>query len=152
MSMHFILHPLKKQYRSWEKADVARHCTPSNVNSLHNKNRLAIKTSSKVHFQSQSSNYCVKSVQIRSWFWSEFSRIRTEYGEILCISPYPVRKKLRIWTLFTQWILQIVLKEQIEMLNVNLNVRRNLLLALSGYLLKIYMKMFPDSKGVQRKF
>ena len=38
------------------------------------------------------------------------------------------------------------------MLNVNLNVRHNLLLALSGYLLKIYMKMFPDSKGVQRKF
>ena len=24
-------------------------------------------------------------------FWSLFSRIRTEYGEILCISPYSVR-------------------------------------------------------------
>ena len=24
-------------------------------------------------------------------FWSTFSRIRTEYGEILCISPYSVR-------------------------------------------------------------
>ena len=38
-----------------------------------------------------------------------FSRIRTEYGEILRISPYSVRmrenkdhKLLRIWTLFTQ--------------------------------------------------
>ena len=53
---------------------------------------------------------CVKSVQIRSFFLSVFSRIRTEYGEILRISPYSVRmrentdqKKLRIWTLFTQW-------------------------------------------------
>ena len=50
----------------------------------------------------------VKSVQIRSFFWSVFFRIRTEYGEILRISPYLVQgrentdqKKLRIWTLFT---------------------------------------------------
>ena len=27
--------------------------------------------------------HCVKSVQIRSFFWPAFSRIRTEYGEIL---------------------------------------------------------------------
>ena len=54
--------------------------------------------------------HCVKSVQMWSFFWSVFSRIRTEYGEILRISPYSVRmqentdqKKLRIWTLFTQW-------------------------------------------------
>ena len=53
---------------------------------------------------------CVKSVQIRSFFWSVFFRIRTEYGEIRSISPYSVRmrentdqKQLRIWTLFTQW-------------------------------------------------
>ena len=50
--------------------------------------------------------YYVKSVQIRSFFSSGFSSIRTEYGEILCISPYSVRlqentdqKKIRIWTL-----------------------------------------------------
>ena len=43
------------------------------------------------------------------FFLSVFSRIRTEYGVILCISPYSVRipenadqKKLRIWTDFTQ--------------------------------------------------
>ena len=30
--------------------------------------------------------HCVKSVS--EFFWSVFSRIRTEYGEILCISPY----------------------------------------------------------------
>ena len=29
----------------------------------------------------------MKSVQIRSFFWSVFSRIRTEYGEMLRISP-----------------------------------------------------------------
>ena len=54
--------------------------------------------------------HCVKSVQIRSFFWSVFSRIRTEYGEILRISLYSVRmrentdqKNLRVWTLSTQW-------------------------------------------------
>ena len=53
-------------------------------------------------------NVRVKSVQIRNFFWSVFSRIWTEYGEILLISPYSVRmrentdqKKLRIWKLFT---------------------------------------------------
>ena len=33
---------------------------------------------------------CVKSFQIRSFFWSLFSHIRTEYGEILRISLYSV--------------------------------------------------------------
>ena len=37
---------------------------------------------------------CVKCVQIRIFFWSVFSRIRTRN-----------QKKLRIWTLFTQWSL-----------------------------------------------
>ena len=38
-----------------------------------------------------SASHCVKSVQIRSYFWSVFSRIWTEYGEIQRISPYSVR-------------------------------------------------------------
>ena len=53
--------------------------------------------------------HCVENVQIQSFFWSVFSRIRTKYGEILCISPYSVRmwentdlNKLRIWTHFAQ--------------------------------------------------
>ena len=56
--------------------------------------------------------HCAKCVQTRSFFWSVFSRIRTQYGEILRISPYSVQmrqntdqKKLRIWTLFTQCFL-----------------------------------------------
>ena len=59
--------------------------------------------------RSRRTQYCVKSVQIWTFFWSVFSRIRTEYGEIRSIFPYSVRirentdqKKLGIWTLFTQ--------------------------------------------------
>ena len=53
-------------------------------------------------------NHCVKSVQIREFFWSIFSQIRTEY-EIqseFTFSPNVGNygpKKVRIWTLFTQW-------------------------------------------------
>ena len=53
--------------------------------------------------------HCLKNVQIRTFFWSVFSRIRTVYREIRSICPYSVRmrentdqKKLRIWTLFTE--------------------------------------------------
>ena len=35
--------------------------------------------------------HCVKSVQIQSFFWSVFSYILTEYGDLLCKSPYSVR-------------------------------------------------------------
>ena len=50
--------------------------------------------------------HCMKSVQIRSFFWYVFSRIKTEYGDLLRKSPYSVciqenAEKLRIWTLFT---------------------------------------------------
>ena len=52
----------------------------------------------------------LKSIQIWSFFWSVFSRIRSEYGKILGVSPYSVRKrentdqkKLRTWTIFTQY-------------------------------------------------
>ena len=45
------------------------------------------------------------------FFWPVLSHIRTEYGEMFCISPYSVRpnggkygsKKLRIRTLSTQY-------------------------------------------------
>ena len=47
--------------------------------------------------------------QIWSFFWSVFFLIRSEYEEIIRISPYSVRmrentdqKKLRSWTLLTQ--------------------------------------------------
>ena len=34
---------------------------------------------------------CLKSAHIRSLFWSTFSRIRTEYGEIWNSSPHSVQ-------------------------------------------------------------
>ena len=43
----------------------------------------------------------MKSLQIRSFFWTAFSRIRTEYEEI---RENVDQKKIRIWTLFTQSI------------------------------------------------
>ena len=53
--------------------------------------------------------HCIKSVQIRSFFWSAFSCIRTEYGDLRSKSPYAARikgntyqKKICIWTHFTQ--------------------------------------------------
>ena len=53
--------------------------------------------------------YCVKSIQIWSFFWSVFSRIRTEYRDMTDKSPYPVRtqknvdqKKLQIQIVFAQ--------------------------------------------------
>ena len=35
--------------------------------------------------------HCVTSVQIQRSFWSVFSCIRTEYGDLLCKSPYSVQ-------------------------------------------------------------
>ena len=55
-------------------------------------------------------DHCVKSIQIRSFFWSVFSCIRTEYGDLRSKFPYSAwmqeimdQEKLRIRTLFTQW-------------------------------------------------
>ena len=56
---------------------------------------------------------CMKSVQMRTFFWSLFSTIRTEYADLRNLSPFSVQiqentdhKKLRIRTLFTQWNIQ----------------------------------------------
>ena len=71
-------------------------------------------SSTSAMFLLQRKRFChnfhyVKSVQIRSFFWSVFSCIRTEYGDLLRKSLYSVKiqenadqKKLLIWTLFTQ--------------------------------------------------
>ena len=53
--------------------------------------------------------HCMKSAQIRNFFWSVFSCIWTEYGGLQSKSPYSIRiqentdqRNLRIWTLFMQ--------------------------------------------------
>ena len=58
-------------------------------------------------------DHCVNSFQIRSYFWSVFSCIWTKYGDLLRKSPYSVQiqenkdqKKLRIWPLFAQYLMQ----------------------------------------------
>ena len=68
-----------------------------------------------------STKHCVKSVQIRSFFWSVFYHIRTEYGEILSTFSYSVRmrenkdqKKLRIWALFTQCLAQTLTSTKMQ--------------------------------------
>ena len=35
--------------------------------------------------------HCVKSAQIRSYFWSVFSCIRIEYGDLRSKSPYSIQ-------------------------------------------------------------
>ena len=60
--------------------------------------------------------HCVKSVRIRSFLSSVFSCVQTEYGEILRISvrmrENTDQKKLRMWTLFTQWLRKGLLQKQ----------------------------------------
>ena len=58
--------------------------------------------------------YCVKRVQIRRFFWSIFSCIWTEYGDLRIKCPYSVQirenvdqEKLRIWTLFAQCVVPL---------------------------------------------
>ena len=38
-------------------------------------------------------DHCMKSVQMQSFFWSAFSRIRAKYGDLLRKSPYSVRMR-----------------------------------------------------------
>ena len=103
--------------------------------------------------------HCAKSVQIRSYFWSIFSRSRTEYGEIGRFSgPYSVRmwentdqKQLRIWTLFTQqnsqrrllpnWPLQTA-KNSSEYKNILWMVKQLFVRVLVRYFLGYFWKTF----------
>ena len=63
----------------------------------------------------------MKSAQIPIFFWSAFSYIRTEYGDLWSKSPYSVRiqenkdqKKLCVWTLFTQRSLDIIVNRALQ--------------------------------------
>ena len=76
------------------------------------------------HFN-KAAPHCVKSVQIRSFFWSIFSCIRTEYGDLRNKSPYSVRiqentdqKNLRIRTLFMQCLITIQLSKKVVSMKI----------------------------------
>ena len=77
--------------------------------------------------------HCVKSVQIRIFFWSAFPRIWPEYGEILRIAfriqsecgKIRTRKNsvlLRIWTLFPQCYFSIKIREALFELELNTKI------------------------------
>ena len=77
--------------------------------SSHSKSPLFLAQRPELLLQQRYNVHYVKSVQIASFFWSVFSCIWTEYGDLLHKSLYSVQiqentaqKKLRIWTLFTQ--------------------------------------------------
>ena len=61
---------------------------------------------------SHQNRHCVKSVQMESFFWSVFSSIWTEYGDLIRKSPYSLRilentdQKMfvRVMTLFTKCV------------------------------------------------
>ena len=53
-------------------------------------NKLAKVSKTLERMESQQA-HCVKSIQIWSFFWSVFSRIGTEYGDLLYKSPYSVQ-------------------------------------------------------------
>ena len=102
-SGHIVFKFLYRVFRQG-KGKLQQCNIPTDIVSRYKHNTIKISTKVLWH------EHCVKCVQIRSFFWSAFSRIRTEYGEILRISPYSVRmqentdqKKLRILILFTQW-------------------------------------------------
>ena len=46
-----------------------------------------------IYIINSGNSHCVKKCSYSEFFWSAFSRIRTEYGEIWSISPYSVRMR-----------------------------------------------------------
>ena len=82
---------------------------------------------------------CMKSIQIRSFFWSVFSCIRNKYGDLLSKSWYSFQieentdhERLRIWTLFTHcfddfvanpnyWVIKVTVM-QIEKALIKLSI------------------------------
>ena len=89
--------------------------------------------------------HCMKCVQIRSYFWSVFSRIRTEYREILRILQLREntdQKKLRIWTLSMQWLELDLTMEMIQ---------KPCLLGLARILHKVLNMKCEEWKQIKRK-
>ena len=98
-------------------------------------------------------NHSVKSVQIRGFFWSVFSCIRTEFEDIRSKSSYSVQihentdqKKLFIWTLFTQWMFlyfkinwRMILHQKFSSAHINPSSAR-----IRRFLSSLPVNKFPD--------
>ena len=85
------------QKRVW---DVVKHLWWSFFNENISRNSIVkhiYKTSSVTDlWLVPKTSHCVKSVQIRSYFWSTFSYMRTEYGDLLG-SIQPAHSRLFYW-------------------------------------------------------
>ena len=94
LELHLSFNPLIRNTLKWSKKTlkvlqqkrlrVSDHFRAYTINGLTLQNSLLFEMTYHI-------THCVKGVQIRSFFWSVFSRIRTECGEIRSI-----------WILFTQ--------------------------------------------------
>ena len=100
-----------------------------------------IKLANQKRTHDRNNKHCVKSVQIRSFFWSVFFRIWTEYGEILRISPY-LSVSLRI---------QLAVFLRVPSLT-KVEVRNFLLLHFSRWPCLIYGQLAVSLRPVKRLF
>ena len=96
----FPMHPFSTAWKHPKTGEVGKGC----IGNEWVKIKLVARKASVAHLPSRVQLHCVKSVQIRSFFWSIFSRSRAEYVDLLRRSPYSARvrentapKKLRIW-------------------------------------------------------
>ena len=85
----------------------------------------------------------------KEFFWSVFSYVRTEHGELRSKSPYSVwtqentdQKKLLIWTLFTQWHPLILIWVSLQSLERPLRnrVKLHMKKLIKRFLLKTFRK------------
>ena len=90
LSIVFILYSLKLNYNVY--------CFWLDVRILFHRCSLREELANFVSFTFIENYHCLKSVQIRSYFWSVFSCIQSEYRKIR------IRNNFVFWTLFTQCI------------------------------------------------
>ena len=91
---------MESLFLSWEQTQA---------DQLPGRNRADFSRKRVFTEHSDKTSLCEMCPNTEFFFWSVFSRSRTEYGEIRSISSYSLRmrenmdqKKLRIWTLFMQ--------------------------------------------------
>ena len=97
-------------YKRWEFSiafatadgkDITYFIHKEELRFLHLNRVCSLTLLARVEYDCQFTNvHCVKSVQIRSYFWSVFSHIRNEYGEILRMNMERYFVSLRIQSKF----------------------------------------------------
>ena len=77
----FPMHPFSTAWKHPKTGEVGKGC----IGNEWVKIKLVARKASVAHLPSRVQLHCVKRVQIRSFFWSIFSRIRPEYRKILSV-------------------------------------------------------------------